>query len=213
MSSSASDVDLPPAAAAIETTAAGPSETPPNAQGAPRALLSNPAPVAVLAVVVATFAFISYPAGAGAAIAAFVSAVVVVLAAVDLERRIIPNQIVLPAAAIALAARLAFYPDRALEFVLAAAVAAGALLISNIISSSSMGMGDVKFGLLLGAALGWGAVGAIVVAFFCVLPFAVATLLRGGLAARKATLPFGPFLALGALVIMIGPRLAGFGGQ
>jgi prepilin signal peptidase PulO-like enzyme (type II secretory pathway) len=40
----------------------------------------------------------------------------------------------------------------------------------------------------------------------------LAALIRGGLAARKAMLPFGPFLALGALTILIVSPLAGLGG-
>ena len=48
-------------------------------------------------------------------------------------------------------------------------------------------------------------------AFFSVFPFALGTLIRGGLAAGKSTLPFGPFLAFGGLVILIVPRLIGLG--
>ena len=72
-------------------------------------------------------------------------------------------------------------------------------------------MGDVKLGLLLGATLGWGAIGAILVAFLAVFPVATFVLIRRGRGARGATLPFGPFLALGGLVILIVPQLAGLG--
>jgi leader peptidase (prepilin peptidase)/N-methyltransferase len=76
-------------------------------------------------------------------------------------------------------------------------------LIPNLINRSLMGMGDVKLAVLLGAGLGWGVVGAVTVAFLSMFPVALGTLIRGGLAARKTTLPFGPFLALGGLVILI----------
>jgi hypothetical protein len=46
-----------------------------------------------------------------------------------------------------------------------------------------MGMGDVKLGLLLGAALGWAGMGALLVAFLCARPAAAANLIRGGRAA------------------------------
>jgi prepilin signal peptidase PulO-like enzyme (type II secretory pathway) len=49
------------------------------------------------------------------------------------------------------------------------------------------------------------------IAFLSLFPMALATLLRGGLSARKIALPFGPFLALGALLVLIVPSLAGFG--
>jgi leader peptidase (prepilin peptidase) / N-methyltransferase len=175
-------------------------------------LVRHPGLVALLALAVAVLAFTSFPVGAQAAIAAFLAAVLVVLAACDLERGVIPNRIVLPAAAIVLIAGVAFLPGRSLELVLAAVGAAMVFLIPNLLSASAMGMGDVKLALLLGAGLGWGVVGAVVVAFIVMFPVALAALIRGGLAARKATLPFGPFLALGALTILIVSPLAGLGG-
>ncbi len=45
------------------------------------------------------------------------------------------------------------------------------------------------------------------IAFFSIFLVAVVTVIRGGLAARKTTLPFGPFLALGGLVMLIVPHL------
>jgi prepilin signal peptidase PulO-like enzyme (type II secretory pathway) len=69
-------------------------------------------------------------------------------------------------------------------------------------------MGDVKLGLLLGAALGWSAVGAVALAFVCSFPVALAVLLRRGLAARDTAIPFGPFLSLAALIVLYGPHLA-----
>jgi prepilin signal peptidase PulO-like enzyme (type II secretory pathway) len=51
------------------------------------------------------------------------------------------------------------------------------------------------------------------IAFIAIFPLALAALIRGGLAARKATLPFGPFLALGGLAILIVPRILGLGGS
>jgi prepilin signal peptidase PulO-like enzyme (type II secretory pathway) len=161
----------------------------------------------------AVLAFLAYPPGAGAAIAAFLTGVLVLLAAIDLERGIIPTRIVVSATAIALVANLAFRSDRWSEFILAAAAIAVVFLIPNLISNSLMGMGDVRLALLLGAGLGWGAVGAVAVASLSIFPVALAMIVRDGLAARKTTLPFGPFLALGGLVIIIVPRLTGLGGS
>jgi leader peptidase (prepilin peptidase)/N-methyltransferase len=170
-------------------------------------LVRRRAPVGVIAVLAAVVSFVSYPVGGKAAIAAFTATVLVVLAATDLERRIIPNRVVLPATLIVLVMRVAFFPDQSPEFILAAAGAGLAFLIPNLISPSLMGMGDVKLAAFLGVALGRGVVGAVMVAFFSLFPFALATLIRGGKAARKATLPFGPFLAFGGMVVLIVPRL------
>jgi leader peptidase (prepilin peptidase)/N-methyltransferase len=179
----------------------------------PRPLLAHPVPVALLALTVGAVAFISQSGVADRLIAAFMALVLVVLAASDLKHRIIPNRIVLPATAVVLVARVAAAPAHTPEFVIATIGAGLAFLLPNLLNSSAMGMGDVKLAAFLGAGLGWGVIGAVAVAFISVFPFALGTLIRGGLAARKAALPFGPFLALGALVILIVPRLVGLGGS
>jgi prepilin signal peptidase PulO-like enzyme (type II secretory pathway) len=175
-------------------------------------LLRHPRRVVPLALGFGILAVVSYPLGADGATAACMAAVLIVLAGTDLERRIIPNRVVLPAAVIVLAARVTFFPHRSLEFILYAFGVAVAFLIPNLINSGLIGMGDVKFGFLLGAGLGSGVIGAIAIAAFSQLPFAVGTLIRGGMAARKTVLPFGPFLAFGGLVALILPRLLGHGG-
>jgi leader peptidase (prepilin peptidase)/N-methyltransferase len=172
-------------------------------------LLQSPAPAAALGVVLVALAFAVLPL-AHAVVAAFTAAVLIVLSAVDIERGIIPNRIVLPAGAFVLVAQIALSPDRAPEWALAAVFAALFFLLPHLLSGAWMGMGDVKLALLLGAALGWQVAGAIVLAFLCVFPVALLILVRGGLAARKTTLPFGPFLSLGALIMLFGPPLAGF---
>lgn len=159
----------------------------------------------------AVLAFAAYPLGARAAVAGLVAAVLVVIAAIDLRTLTIPNRIVLPATALVLLADTVLLPGRAPEFALAAILSGVVLLLPNLINSSWMGMGDVKLGLLLGAALGWSAVAALEIAFAAVLPFALAVVLRRGRQARSAALPFGPFMAFGALVVLILPRLVGLG--
>ena len=161
----------------------------------------------VIGLVVLTFA--TFPLGPTAFVAAFLAVVLVVLSAFDLERGIVPNRIVLPATGILLAVRIAYFPDRALEWALAAIIAGLVLLIPRLVRSSWMGMGDVKVASLLGAALGWGVVSALALGFICVFPAALLMIARGGAAARKATIPFAPFMALGALITLFGTHFAG----
>jgi leader peptidase (prepilin peptidase) / N-methyltransferase len=178
--------------------------------GARQPLLEMPGLVAPFVVAAVALAFGAYPLGGEALLAAFVSAVLVLLAAIDLERRIIPNRIVLPAAAIALLGRIALTPGDAAQYVLAALLTALFLFLPRLLNPSAMGMGDVKLGLLIGAALGWGAAAALALGFLLVFPVAVLIAVRGGAAAaRRATIPMGPFLALGALVVLLGPGLTG----
>src|SRR5579862_6304516 len=169
--------------------------------------LTRPAVTGLVAIAAAAAAFASYSQASHAALAAFVAAVLVVVSVTDLERRIIPNVIVLPATLIALAAHLAIEPGRTVELVVAPLTAGAFLFAPNLFASSAIGMGDVKLALLLGVTLGWGVVGALLIGFIATAPFSLAILIRGGRAARKATLPLGPFLAFGGLVVLIAPRL------
>ena len=150
----------------------------------------------------ALFALVQFGLGARGAVAAFFVSVLAVLSRIDLERHLLPNRIVLPAAAVVLAAQVAFFPDRALEWVVASLGAALALFLPLLVYPSGMGMGDVKLALLLGAALGQAVVSALVLGFMLVLPVALFLLIRGGAGARKTAIPFGPFLAAGAIVTL-----------
>jgi prepilin signal peptidase PulO-like enzyme (type II secretory pathway) len=49
----------------------------------------------------------------------------------------------------------------------------------------------------------------VLLGFLCTVPVSLLLLVRGGLGARRAMIPFGPFLALGALIVLFGPHLAG----
>ena len=189
---------------------AGPSPRALAARSSLRAdLVPHPRLVATLAAAVAGLAAAAHHSAADAAISALMAAVLVVLGAIDAEHRVIPNRIVLPAAGVVLVARIASSPARSATWVLAALGAALFLLLPSMIDRSAIGMGDVKLGLLLGAGLGRGVIGALIVGFVATFPFAVAILIRGGLAARKTALPLGPFLAFGALAILIVPGLLG----
>jgi prepilin signal peptidase PulO-like enzyme (type II secretory pathway) len=174
-------------------------------------LLRHPTRVAFLAFPLAGVAFTHPRGGHSALIAAFLASVFVILLATDIERRVIPNRVVLPAIALTLIAHLIVNPGSAINFFLAAVAAGAVFLLPSVVGRSWMGMGDVKFIVLLGAGLGAGVVGAVTIAFLSLFPVALWTLLRGGLAARKTALPFGPSLAFGGLVVLIIPHLAGAG--
>ena len=140
-------------------------------------------------------------------VAAGLASVLVVVSASDLERRIIPNKIVLPASVLVLAAQIAISPGHAGWFVLAGVGACAVFLIPSLINPAIMGMGDAKLALLIGFGLGQRVVAALVTSCLAVLPVAVFMMLKNGV--RKATIPFGPFLALGALVVIIAPLFTG----
>lgn len=122
------------------------------------------------------------------------------VSATDLEHGIIPNRIVLPTAVAVLAAQSALRPSP--EWAIAALVASGSLFAVALAVPRGMGMGDVKLALLLGAMLGKTVFVAMLLGLVVALVPAVVLFARHGVAARKAKLPFGPFLALGGVVAL-----------
>lgn len=129
--------------------------------------------------------------------------VLAALAAIDLRARVLPNRIIGPALAGVLAWQLIFFTERAPEC-LAAAVGAGAfLLVPSLLQPGAMGMGDVKLAALLGLALGADVIAALLVGLVGAAPVAAGTLVLGGAEARRTAIPLGPFLALGAGVVLL----------
>jgi leader peptidase (prepilin peptidase)/N-methyltransferase len=140
---------------------------------------------------------------AGRAIDVFATAVFVLLAWIDLERRIVPNVIVLPAALVTLLARVAVEPSEWPIFAAASLGAAAFFLIAHAIYPVGLGMGDVKLALLIGAATGRHVLVALAFGTGAAGVFSLSLLARQGAAARKATLPFAPFLGFGAIAVLI----------
>ena len=136
-----------------------------------------------------------------ALVGAIFGSTLVLLTVIDLDRRLIPDAIVLPALAAVLVLQIAFYPHHTLEWVLATLGAALFFFVPMLIYPAGMGFGDVKLAALLGAALGWSVAAAIALALLAVVVVSVYVLAREGFGARKKALPFGPFLALGGLAV------------
>jgi leader peptidase (prepilin peptidase) / N-methyltransferase len=135
-----------------------------------------------------------------ALISAFFCAVLVAVSAIDLEHRIIPNRIVLPATVIVLAANTA--RDLTPEWTIAALGASGFLLAAALAYPAGMGMGDVKLALLMGAALGKTVSVALMLGMFAAIVPSIVLFARHGAKARKMGIPFGPFLAIGSAVAL-----------
>jgi leader peptidase (prepilin peptidase)/N-methyltransferase len=146
--------------------------------------------------------FFRFGLSAEAFLASFFCAVLVALSAIDLERLILPDRIVLPSFAIVLVAHLALEPDRAVEWVAGALGASLFLFLALLAYPAGMGMGDVKLALLLGAMLGKTVAVGLLIGCVAALVPAAFLLARHGMAARKMGIPFGPFLALGAVVAL-----------
>jgi leader peptidase (prepilin peptidase)/N-methyltransferase len=137
---------------------------------------------------------------ADAAVDAFFCCVLVAVSVTDLERGVIPNRIVLPAAAVVLAARTALDPSP--EWAIGGIGAALFLLLAALAYPAGMGMGDVKLALLLGVALGRTVPIAMMIGMISALVPSVVLLARHGSAARKMKIRFGPFLAFGGVMAL-----------
>jgi leader peptidase (prepilin peptidase)/N-methyltransferase len=136
-------------------------------------------------------------------------AVLVPVALIDLEHRIIPNKITLPAAIVAIGIGLATRPSGVPEQLIAGAAAAGFLLIFALAYPRGMGMGDVKLAGVLGLFLGRSVAVAVLGGVLAGALVGAAIMARVGVAeGRKTAVPFGPFLAFGGVVaVLVGPPI------
>jgi leader peptidase (prepilin peptidase)/N-methyltransferase len=158
-----------------------------------------PAVELVTALLIAACVFV-FGLTAEAAVAALFCAVLVAVSAIDLEHRIIPNRIVLPATAVVLLANTA--RDLTPEWTIAALGASGFLLAAALAYPAGMGMGDVKLALFIGAALGKTVAVAMMAGMLAAMIPGLFLFARHGSKARKMGIPFGPFLAIGSVVAL-----------
>jgi leader peptidase (prepilin peptidase) / N-methyltransferase len=120
----------------------------------------------------------------------------------DLERRIIPNKVLIVAAALAVAIAAVGDPGSLPERAIAAVAAGGLFFAAALAYPRGMGLGDVKLAAVMGLFLGRSVGVAILVALLLGAAVGVVRIARGGAAARKQAVPFGPFLAIGGVVAL-----------
>lgn len=121
----------------------------------------------------------------------------------DLERRLIPNRILIAGAVAALAIAVATDPSSLPERGITALAAGGSLLLIALAYPRGMGMGDVKLAAVMGLYLGSAVSVALAVAVIAGSVVGIGVMLREGSGARKQAVPFGPFLALGGVVALL----------
>jgi len=126
--------------------------------------------------------------------------VLVIVTRTDLEHRLIPDKIVLPATVAILVLRT--IDDPSVEWILSALGAGLVLFLIVLAYPRGLGMGDVKLSAFIGAGLGASVIPALFIGFFVAFVPAALLLVRHGKEARKQAIPLGPFLALGAVVAL-----------
>ena len=140
---------------------------------------------------------------AAALLGASLASMLAVVTATDLRSRLIGDRALaaggLAAVAISLLAAAQTLPER----LAAAAGAGGFLLAAAIARPDGMGLGDVKLAAVLGLFLGRAVVPALLVALAAGALAGLALVARHGPSARSRTIPFAPFLAIGAAVAIV----------
>jgi leader peptidase (prepilin peptidase)/N-methyltransferase len=131
------------------------------------------------------------------------AAIFLALMTTDLERRLIPNRMVYPAILLAMAMSWA-WPDRGVGQVFAGGgLAFAIMLVVYMVSLGRFGFGDVKMATLMGFAAGFPAM--TVGLFFTAVSagLAAAILLLTRLVRRGQYIPYGPFIAVGAIISLL----------
>jgi leader peptidase (prepilin peptidase)/N-methyltransferase len=126
----------------------------------------------------------------------------------DIERRIIPNKILLAGSILCIAIAAPTDPSGLVERAIAAGAAGGLLFAAALAYPAGMGLGDVKLAAAMGLFLGRAVAPAMMAALLAGSIVGLALIARHGSEARKMAIPFGPFLALGGIVgLLAGDRL------
>jgi leader peptidase (prepilin peptidase)/N-methyltransferase len=183
----------------------------------------------------AVLALLRFGPTAAAAVAFAFTAALLLVTFIDLDHRFIPDEVSLPGIGIGLAA--SFLPGGVTPLdALGGALLGGGVLwavawgYERLTGVEGMGYGDVKLLAMMGAFLGWQAIPAVLVVASITGSVAGALLIfaRGGTgrarriarhfgpgalpawmqrAARRTEIPFGPFLALGAVLALYVPAI------
>ena len=145
-------------------------------------------------------AVLAHHSAASIALSLALILIVMPAALIDLEYRIIPNRITALGAVLALGLGLALEPGGEPGRLIAGLAAGGLLLLAALAYPGGMGMGDVKLAGVMGLFLGAAVAPAILVALLAGVMLGAVVMVRKGVhGGRKTAVPFGPFLALGAV--------------
>lgn len=130
----------------------------------------------------------------------------VALVEIDLLVRRLPREISFPATLISFCLLVTARPDRWWAMALGALIPTALLAATLWLSRRRLGSGDVRLAPLLGVHLGFVSSTAVFYGFtssFVIAGLTVFALLLVGRASRSTSIPFGPFLAVGTLLVLI----------
>ncbi|QGG46594.1 prepilin peptidase [Heliorestis convoluta] len=134
--------------------------------------------------------------------AAFLFSLLLAVVFIDIDHMIIPDQLMLTALIIGIPLTAFQSLEKLLSGFIGLLVGGGLLLLIAIVSKGGMGGGDIKLAGILGLFLGWPQI--LLVLFFSFFLGAIAGLaiiLYQGKTMKEA-IPFGPYLAIAALIVL-----------
>ena len=160
----------------------------------------------------AVFALLSWHYGLNPAlgIMAFYACLFIVVFVIDLEHGLILNKVVYPGMVVALL--LALLPQPWLTQWIVTGIANAALggaigfalfLLIAIVSRGGMGWGDVKLAALIGLATGFPLVFLSIIMGAILGGIMAVALVIAKKRKRRQTIPFGPFLAVAAMITLL----------
>ena len=134
----------------------------------------------------------------------------IVLFVIDLEQGLILNKVAYPGMVVALLLALYPWPWLNESIVMRVAYAAlgggigfGIFLLIAIVSRGGMGWGDVKLAALIGLAIGFPLVFLAIIMAAILGGIVAVALVIAKKRKRRQTIPFGPFLAVAAMVTLL----------
>jgi len=138
-----------------------------------------------------------------AGLSAAFGATFVWLALHDAATRIVPNRVVYPAAALALALSWGWDARGPVEALVGGALAFGGLAGIVWLTNGGVGGGDLKMGALVGLVVGHGALPLVALVTAISGGIAALVLLTFGRVSRSGSIAYAPFIALGAIVALL----------
>lgn len=136
------------------------------------------------------------------AIYAALTTALIIVSFIDLEHQIVPDVITLPGLALGLLLSALFLPITFLSSLMGALLGGGLFYAIASIYEGGMGGGDIKLIAMIGAFIGWQQVLLTIFVAACVGSVIGLALLVTKRKHRRDPIPFGPFLALGAMVAL-----------
>lgn len=135
--------------------------------------------------------------------ALILTAFFIVITFIDYDHQLILDKVLVWLSGVGVVINLWTGSVGALDMLIACLLGGGLLLIIALVSGGGMGGGDIKFAAALGLCFGWQPLLFTLLLSFIFGGIGGALLLVFKIKGRKDYIPFGPFIALGALFSML----------